>query len=131
MIQSLNQKGMTVIYSTHYMEEVETLCDTAAIMDHGKVMDHGPLQQLLENHGQYAIYIEGINKEALPTDAGIQHIHPEGSGWLLATHDTQALMKMLLAEAAKNNWPIKQLNIRRPSLETVFFSLTGTTLRDQ
>jgi ABC-2 type transport system ATP-binding protein len=130
MIRALNEQGVTIIYSTHYMEEVETLCDEVAIMDHGEVMAQGPLGELLEQHGRKAIYLEALELDDYLPLPLITKGYREGAGWILETEKPQQLMQLLLKEANERHWDIKQLEIERPSLETVFLALTGTALRD-
>lgn len=130
MIRELNREGVTIIYSTHYMEEVEALCDEIAIMDQGKVKAMGPLGQLLEQYGQKAIYLEVPGLTEPPQDPYIASSRKEGSGWLLETEQPSALMQRLLRQASQQAWDVKQLEIVRPSLESVFLKVTGTALRD-
>lgn len=130
MIRKLNQNGVTIIYSTHYMEEVETLCDTVAIIDDGNVKAYGPLGELLDRYGRQAIYIEGSYLKKAPDIAGITKSYKEGSGWILETEQVAHTMQQLLQLSSKEQWEIKQLKVVRPTLEHVFLSVTGTALRD-
>lgn len=130
MIRKLNQNGVTIIYSTHYMEEVETLCDTVAIIDDGNVKAHGPLGELLNRYGRRAIYIEGSRLKNAPDITGITKSYKEGSGWILETDHVDHTMQQLLQLSSKEQWGIKQLKVVRPTLEHVFLSVTGTALRD-
>ncbi|WP_339323247.1 ABC transporter ATP-binding protein [Paenibacillus sp. FSL W8-0194] len=130
MIRELNREGVTIIYSTHYMEEVEALCDEIAIMDQGTVKAMGPLGQLLEQYGQKAIYLEVPGLTEPPQDSYIASSRKEGSGWLLETEQPSVLMQHLLRQASQQAWDVKQLEIVRPSLESVFLKVTGTALRD-
>ncbi|MDR9852422.1 ABC transporter ATP-binding protein [Paenibacillus sp. VCA1] len=130
MIRELNAEGVTIIYSTHYMEEVEALCDEIAIMDQGSIKAMGPLGTLLEQYGQKAIYLEVPGLAEPPRDSNITASRKEGSGWLLETEQPSALMQHLLREASQQAWDVKQLEIVRPSLESVFLKVTGTALRD-
>ena len=65
MIHELKKEGVTIIYSTHYMEEVEALCDEIAIIDNGKIITQGNLKELLEQYSTNAIYIETNQIEKL------------------------------------------------------------------
>lgn len=130
MIRELNQQGVTIIYSTHYMEEVEALCDEVAIMDHGDIKAHGPLGELLERFGRKAIYLEVSGLTECPPLPLIKNSYREGSGWILETDHVGEVMQQLLREAAAENWDVKQLEVERPSLENVFLTVTGTALRD-
>ncbi|MGV3487722.1 MAG: ATP-binding cassette domain-containing protein [Tuberibacillus sp.] len=130
MIRALNNQGVTIIYSTHYMEEVEQLCDEAAIIDHGEVMAHGPLGELLERHGRKAIYLEAVGMEEALVHPLITKSYREGSGWILESNNLPALMQQLLRISLEHKWDVKQLEVVRPSLEQVFLTVTGTALRD-
>lgn len=130
MIRELNREGVTIIYSTHYMEEVEVLCDEVAIMDQGTIKAIGPLGELLENYGQKAIYVEIAGPHHLPEDPDVASVRKEGSGYVLETANVSAVMQRLLRLASQHNWDVKQLEVVRPSLENVFLRVTGTALRD-
>ncbi|MCJ8011888.1 ABC transporter ATP-binding protein [Paenibacillus sp. KQZ6P-2] len=130
MIRDLNREGVTIIYSTHYMEEVEALCDEVAIMDQGSIKAMGPLGQLLEQYGQKSIYLEVPGLTEPPQDSDVNAYHKEGSGWLLETERSSAVMQRLLRLASQHAWDVKQLEVVRPSLESVFLKVTGTALRD-
>nr|WP_237100354.1 ABC transporter ATP-binding protein [Paenibacillus azoreducens] len=130
MIRELNREGVTIIYSTHYMEEVEALCDEVAIMDQGSIKAMGPLGQLLEQYGQKSIYLEVPGLTELSQDPDVASIRKEGSGWLLETEKSTDVMQRLLRQASQHAWDVKQLEVVRPSLESVFLRVTGTALRD-
>ncbi|WP_206186546.1 ABC transporter ATP-binding protein [Thermoflavimicrobium daqui] len=130
MIRSLIKEGMTIIYSTHYMEEVEALCNDIAIIDHGNVITQGPLNELLEKYSQKAVYIEAEGLSGIPQLNNVTKIYEEGQGWVLETDTITETMAKILHLASRNNWHLKRLEMIRPSLENVFLSLTGTKLRD-
>ncbi|PYI53890.1 ABC transporter ATP-binding protein [Paenibacillus flagellatus] len=130
MIRELNREGVAILYSTHYMEEVETLCDEVAIMDQGTVKAKGPLGELLERYGRQAIYVEVAGMKEPPHSPGVAKASKEGAGWILETDRVGELMQRLLNEAAHRRWDVKQLEVVRPSLENVFLTVTGTALRD-
>jgi len=130
MIRELNREGVTILYSTHYMEEVEALCSEAAILDQGTVMTHGPLGELLERYGNRSIYLEAAGLAEPPRDPLIRGFRKEGSGWILETPSVDEAMQHLLGLATRNRWNVKRLEVVRPSLEQVFLTVTGTALRD-
>ncbi|MBW7454496.1 ABC transporter ATP-binding protein [Paenibacillus sepulcri] len=130
MIRELNKDGVTIIYSTHYMEEVEVLCDQVAIMDQGTVKASGSLGELLEQYGRKSIYLEAAGLTAPPVDPQVTQTRKEGSGWILDTEHVAGVMQRLLGTAARSQWDVKQLEVVRPSLESVFLTVTGTALRD-
>ncbi|THF75120.1 ABC transporter ATP-binding protein [Cohnella fermenti] len=130
MIRSLRQEGVTVLYSTHYMEEVENLCDRLAIVDRGEVIADGSLGEVLDRFGTKAVYLELEGGREAPKLPGYGEVEPKERGWLLRT-DTPLESLAAWAEACKRSrLEAKRLEIVRPSLEDVFLKLTGTTLRD-
>lgn len=130
MIRELNGEGVTIIYSTHYMEEVEVLCDEIAIMDQGTIKASGPLGELLERYGRKAIYVEAAGMKEPPGGPDIVKTVKEGSGWIVETDRVSEVMQRLLHSASQHRWDVKQLEVVRPSLEQVFLTVTGTALRD-
>ncbi len=130
MIRELNNKGVTIIYSTHYMEEVEALCDEVAIMDQGMVKAQGTLGELMERYGQQAIYLEVPGMSEPPEIPGVGKCRKEGAGWVLETEQVNVAMHRLMQTASQQFWDVKQLEVVRPSLESIFLRVTGTALRD-
>ncbi len=130
MIRALIAGGTTVIYSTHYMEEVEALCDDVAIIDQGQVITDGSLHEVLKQHGSRSIFVEAEGFERLlplPIEASVQQ---KDTGWKIETDQVMEVMRYILQQAADLGMEIQSLEILRPSLESVFLSLTGTSLRD-
>lgn len=130
LIRQLRDKGTTVIYSTHYMEEVEELCDELAIIDHGQVIAQGRLQDLLQQYTTPAIYVEFAQSVSLPNWDETTRIQPYKDGFMLYTQHINDLLLKILEETKRKGWSLFRLEIVRPSLEDVFLELTGTTLRD-
>jgi len=131
MIRQLKKEGISIIYSTHYMEEVEALCDDIAIIDQGRVIAQGNLDELLTQYGQKAVYLETrINIEDPSIFKYVTKYTKKHNGWILETAYPLETMEDILQEAKQQNMEIIGLEIMKPSLETVFLSLTGTSLRD-
>jgi ABC-2 type transport system ATP-binding protein len=130
MIRSLKNEGVTIIYSTHYMEEVEVLCDHIAIIDHGKVITQGSLNDLFDRYGRKALYYEAVGQTDPPHFNHTANVHPKNSGWVIETERPVETMQDLLTNAQLQGFEIKALEMMRPTLETIFLSLTGTSLRD-
>lgn len=135
-VKQLNASGMTVLYTSHYMEEVEYLCDRIAIMDHGKVIASGTLNELRDVVGGMDVVdvkvtevtdgvleqvreIDGV-KQADRTDGAIQVLTPS-SGSVLGK-----LVATLECEGAH----VTSITVTEPNLESVFLHLTGKSLRD-
>ncbi|WP_409342106.1 ATP-binding cassette domain-containing protein [Paenibacillus sp. MBLB4367] len=130
MIRELKASGVSMIYSTHYMEEVEALCDDIAIIDHGKVIVQGSLDQLLATYATKAIYMEAEGLTQAPALPGVGKTYAEGKGWVYECGDVLQTMAEASRTLAERGLTVKALEILRPSLESVFLKLTGTTLRD-
>jgi ABC-2 type transport system ATP-binding protein len=131
-VQRLNADGMTIVYSTHYMEEATRLCSRIGIIDHGKLLALGTLDELLLQL-PFAEQIRiARNEETAPHLAAFAHL-----GELVATEDVFVLtpradtrLSDLFGLAEKIGLANRHFQITRPSLESVFLHLTGKTLRD-
>jgi len=130
MIRSLKEEGVTIIYSTHYMEEVEALCDEIAIIDNGKIIIQGNLKELLEQHSDKSIFIDTDQIEILKQLPNVNKVSSKDDGWMIESDQPIALLQDILATCTEQGIEIRELEMMRPTLESVFLSLTGTSLRD-
>lgn len=130
MIRNLQREGVTTLYSTHYMEEVEALCDEVAIIDHGDIVSQGGLRELLELHAIKAVYAEAEGLSEPPVLAGVTKVTSEGNGWVLECDRPLDILSALSAKWSSEGVIVKALELLQPSLDSVFLKLTGTTLRD-
>ena len=129
MITQLKQSGCTIIYASHYMEEVEQLCDEVAFIDHGKIAESGTIDHLLQKHAVPSIFIKGQNP--LPEDIEqFGMISEENGGYLLTTTTPLVAMEYVLKHHLNNKQVLERLELVQPRLEDVFFLLTGNQLRD-
>jgi ABC-2 type transport system ATP-binding protein len=135
-VKELNRRGMSVLYTTHYMEEAEELSNRIAIMDKGKVVASGTRDELVRLVGEQT-RVElvvtgepGRAAEAWRSVAGVsQTTAAQGRVEVLAA-DADAVVPRLFERAAQAGFRISSVNIQEPNLETVFLSLTGRALRD-
>jgi ABC-2 type transport system ATP-binding protein len=126
-IAQLGREGLTLIYTTHYMEEAERLCDRVAIMDKGKILANDRVENLIREHG-------GPNwlhaEFSHPPDDSIRSLMPgievEGTKIRFQTDDPLAAMEVLRSADGE----LQTFHLDRPDLESVFLNLTGKTLRD-
>ncbi|MCM3292896.1 ABC transporter ATP-binding protein [Paenibacillus sp. MER 180] len=130
MIRKLKQEGVSIIYSTHYMEEVEALCEELAIIDHGSVIAQGVLHELLVQHGTNSVYVETDKQTAISFDSIPGTVTAHEEGWIIDTDDTLTTMNRISELCLQQQAKVTRLEIVQPSLETVFLNLTGTSLRD-
>ncbi|MDN5709843.1 MAG: ABC transporter ATP-binding protein [Planococcus sp. (in: firmicutes)] len=136
-IRKLNQdEGMTVLYTSHYMEEVEKLCDRVYIMDHGKVIAEGTKEELkaiLSDQETVMIdfdqnYPELFTK--LSQIKGVQHATAEEHSLKLIIPKGTRLLGSLFHEAERYGAQVVNVNVQTPTLEDVILRLTGRKLRD-
>jgi ABC-2 type transport system ATP-binding protein len=132
MIEALRAQGATIIYTTHYMEEAERLCDRIAIVDHGRIIALGTHQSLVQesfaSRSQVVARFEG-------PPASLAAWVAQNSGRLVDstadfTIDHPAQLAALLDSASSAGLQLVDLLLRRPNLESVFLQLTGRELRD-
>jgi ABC-2 type transport system ATP-binding protein len=135
-VESLAQEGMSVIYTTHYMEEAERLCDRVAIIDEGKVQAEGTRRELVSMVGEMdRVSITGTGNLAAAADAlrGIQGVSDASASdhriEILAT-DASSLLPKLLTCITDSGGSIAGVEVVEPNLEAVFLHLTGKALRD-
>ncbi len=123
-IARLAAGGLTVIYTTHYMEEAQRLCDRVAIVDHGKVLALDTVDGLVARYGGQSLVEAEL--EHLPADPSILPGKLEGQTLRIATNEPFEEGARLLAAGVK----FSTFKVERPNLETVFLALTGRRLRD-
>ena len=132
MIEALREQGMTVIYTTHYMEEAERLCDRIAIVDHGRIIAMGSAEELVRasfsSRSQVVVRFTAAG-EALAAWTGL-HAGRLTDATALFTVDHPGDVGPLLDSAAQARLEIADLSLRKPNLESVFLHLTGKELRD-
>lgn len=136
-IRKLNQdEGMTVLYTSHYMEEVEKLCDRVYIMDHGKVIAEGTKEELkaiLSDQETVLIEFDQNYPELftkLSEIEGVQHATAEEHSLKLIIPKGTRLLGALFHEAERYGAQVVNVNVQTPTLEDVFLRLTGRKLRD-
>lgn len=129
MIEQLKQNGCTIIYASHYMEEVEQLCDQVAFIDQGEIVEKGQVDELLQEYAIPSIFIKVSN--TLPNNLErFGTLSKRKSGYLLTTETPLPAMEAVLQAYRVNADQLERLELVQPSLEEVFFFLTGSQLRD-
>ncbi len=123
-ITRLKRDGRTILYTTHYMEEAERLCDRVAIMDRGTILALDTVEALVRAHGG-APTVE-IDFPRRPTSLDANGGSWEGSRWRVRTERPVEALQ----QAMGSGEPFQHVTIERPTLESVFLSLTGRSLRD-
>ncbi len=135
-VKQLRDQGMTVLYTTHYMEEAQELSDHVGIMDHGKLVAVGTKQELVTSVGELdriQLRLTGPSEGLLETWKMIEDIHDvtldDGVITVLAA-DSNRVLPRLFESAAGAGVRIASVDVQEPNLEAVFLRLTGRALRD-
>jgi linearmycin/streptolysin S transport system ATP-binding protein len=123
-IEQLRSLGRTVVYTTHYMEEAQRLCDRVAIMDRGRILDLDTVPALVERYGGRSV----VRAELARPPAESIELPAELDGLSLRFESDRPLEEVGRLSSAGVTF--QTLEVARPDLETVFLSLTGRSLRD-
>ena len=135
-VRSLSGEGMAVLYTTHYMEEAEHLCDRVGIIDHGKLIAEGTRRELVGLVGERDRVTLGVSGDlvatahALAALAGVHEASATEDGIALVVDDARGLLPEILQQATVAGASVKTVEVTEPDLEAVFLHLTGRALRD-
>ncbi len=135
-IERLNRQGMTILYTTHYMEEAERLCHRVAIIDHGQIIAMDTPKALIDSLGGGIIrlglpettkqtFIDQLQKLPAVKNSSLQD-----NILSVQTHHSQEALAQIIQLLNTANMTISTLEILEPNLESVFLHLTGRKLRD-
>jgi ABC-2 type transport system ATP-binding protein len=131
MVEALRSAGTTVIYTTHYMEEAERLCDRIAIVDHGRIIAEGSKDELVArsfgSRSDVLMRLDGASANAAAWTASRGGTFQDGVAHFPV--DRPSDIASLLEAAARDGFNVIDLVLRRPNLESVFLQLTGRELR--
>ncbi|WP_202080071.1 ABC transporter ATP-binding protein [Caldalkalibacillus salinus] len=132
IIQDLQNRGKTILLSTHYMEEAHELCDRLAIMDQGQLKALDTPDQLIEELNMDSAVAFTWSEERYPSDeiAGVVNATYKDGKVVLYTKDLQQTLISLIKWSEKNQKHLLELQTRKATLEDVFLHLTGRSLRD-
>ncbi|CAK4845559.1 unnamed protein product [Aphanomyces euteiches] len=135
-VRKLNEMGCTIIYTSHYMEEVEEICTKIAIIDHGKIIAEGSKEQLkaiITNTKEVWIEaksVETLNIMRLKEINGVTAVSAEDNLIKIQSDTNVQNLNKIIQQLMKDNIEIRALEEKEPNLETVFLTLTGRKLRD-
>jgi len=134
LVREQARAGACVLYTTHYMEEAESLCDRLAIVDHGRICAQGTLKELRSLLGERdvlrlsgAFHPEQV-RQALARVEGVEVIHADEANLALSMSDASHRLPLIFA--ALNGSELRGTTLTQPSLESLFIKLTGTELRE-
>ncbi len=135
-VKEFNRQGMTVLYTSHYMEEVAELSNHIAIMDHGKLIAYGTHAELVKIVGELDRLDLTVNIPAEPVIdcwkqlEGVSRVTSENGTITALVEDSNLVLPELFEAATHMGARITSVDIQEPNLETVFIHLTGRALRD-
>jgi ABC-2 type transport system ATP-binding protein len=136
-IEALRAAGLGVLYTTHYMEEAERLCDRVGIIDLGRIVAEGTRRELVAQIGEHdLIVLNGSDHDgqaasrvrALP---GIVGVTRRDGGIEVAASDASTVLAAVVTEVTATGMVLTGVEVREPNLESVFLHLTGKALRDR
>ncbi len=138
MVKALNAQGMTVLYTTHYMEEAQELSHRIGIIDHGKLIALGTLDELARLVGQNDEVELHLAAETTPPELlaalaaveGVKQVDTLDHTVRLMAQDGNAALPALITVANRQGVRVTDVRIKEPNLEAVFLHLTGRALRD-
>ena len=135
-VEALSVEGMAVLYTTHYMEEAERLCDRIAIIDSGRFQAEGTRAELIRLTGEFdQIRLHGSGAITAAADAiralpAVQQADADRHTLVLTVRDAPTAVAAIVTAASTAGMTLSDLEISRPNLESVFLQLTGKALRD-
>ena len=136
IIRSLREKGISVIITSHYVDEIERLSDRVLIIDLGKVIAEGTVESLVSSHCNSKIYsvdfydISDALVKEIEMIQGVNSIDINDNVLKIITTKDLNIIENIIKAANKHNLDIKNIDFKKPGLEDVFFHLTGKGLRE-
>jgi ABC-2 type transport system ATP-binding protein len=138
IVRSFQQKGGTVLLTTHYMDEAERLCDRLAIVDHGQIIAEGTPSDLIDRlggHHMVEFEVSGTSNgnatEAWHALPGVESVRHETNTVCLSVREPHLTIPALLDAVNGQGQQLEHLSTRQASLEDVFVNLTGRHLREE
>ncbi|MDD2666148.1 MAG: ATP-binding cassette domain-containing protein [Methanocellales archaeon] len=134
-IEDLNkEKGITIIITTHYMDEADRLCDRVAIIDMGKIIALDTPHKLKEDLGGDVITIKSPDADKIYSKikvSWVKHIESNDGFVTINLENAEKHITEIVNLSSRNDIDIESLSIHKPTLEDVFLNFTGKTIRDQ
>ena len=121
--------GVTVLLTTHYIEEADALCDRIAIIDQGRILAEGTPSELKGRMKADIVQLEtseGVDPAAISALAGVQEVRAQGNDWIIRVANSEEFLPRLFALLKTDQ--IRRISVEKPSLETVFLEVTGRRL---
>ncbi|HLT95765.1 MAG TPA: ABC transporter ATP-binding protein [Acidimicrobiia bacterium] len=136
-VEVLSGEGISVLYTTHYMEEAERLCDRVGIIDEGRLVAEGTRRELVAQVGQLdRVVLRGKDDmdaaaAALATLPGVVEVGRSDRDVTVLARDASELLPALMSTATSAGMSVTGVEVEEPDLEAVFLHLTGKALRDR
>ena len=135
-VRGLRDQGITVVLTTHYMEEADTLCDRVAVVDSGRILALDKPETLKGEHGVHTVIDVALRDRSgmeallahLKSLPGVASAEAATDGVRILANHIEGLLPQVIAAAQSAG--LRDLSLHEPSLETVFLKLTGRALRD-
>ncbi|UNC92221.1 ABC transporter ATP-binding protein [Candidatus Contubernalis alkaliaceticus] len=135
-VKHLRERDITVIYTSHYVEEVEYLCDRVAIMDNGQIISEGTLAELLKRGSEYqelTINMNSFSEEiqnTIQTLPGVEKAFSLNEKLKIITSNAEKILPLAFETIVGHGGIVSEIKIHKPNLESLFLKLTGKALRD-
>ncbi len=136
LLKGLQARGVTLIYTTHYMEEAQRWCDRVAILDRGEILALDAPRRLIERFGvgRVRVQLDGADPhplaEALRRRPGVEALRIVPGGLEVESARPRPVLETVLELGRRLSLPLTGVEVREPDLEAVFLRLTGRALRD-
>jgi linearmycin/streptolysin S transport system ATP-binding protein len=134
MIGELRSQGVSLLYTTHYMEEAERLCDRIAIIDHGRIIALGTMEELVKTTlgGRQAVTVEATSPISPALSEKLRRLSAavDGSKVQVTVQDAASGVRDLLGLFDAEKIGVRDLTLKNPTLQQVFLQLTGRELRE-
>jgi ABC-2 type transport system ATP-binding protein len=135
VVKEVAASGTTVLYTTHYMDEAQDLCDRIAIIDHGKILTVGTLDELTRLAGEAEVLrlsgrFDDAARAHLETVAGVRVLKADSDVAVLSVDADGPGLLAILPRILEADFGVEDVSIQQPNLQSVFISLTGKELRD-
>ncbi|MEN3047405.1 MAG: ATP-binding cassette domain-containing protein [Candidatus Caldarchaeales archaeon] len=132
----VREEGLTVFMTTHYMEEADANCDRVAVIDRGRIMAIDSPKNLKARFGYDAIELEAVQnsvdmKGLLSGVRGVKRVEEDGSRVLIRAEGGEEVLPEVLRRLISSGVTVNRVEMRKPTLDEVFMSLTGRRIRDE
>lgn len=136
-VKELNRAGLTVLYTTHYMEEAQELSHRIGILDQGQLIAEGTLDELIRTTGvgegihlTMESALDDLPSTALTALTGVSAVNHDGTDLFLSVDDANGRLPAILQTIATLGLHVRRIELQEPNLEAVFLHLTGRALRE-